>query len=403
MSVNATFTGMVERNLVFFSDMTQTLDEKGYDTLDPFRDNLYRAINFGGQTPAHNLTAALLVLRCTQYIEQRCNYRHWAKLLTRVANRYDADDAVTFARLLSMTGYFRFQAGQLDRAERAYRSAERIALRSEDSLAVVTAWYYLGIMYYQRDEIGLAKPLVERALGALKEVPHSEKSVELLGYLLNLSALIQMGFGDYEAAERDLLYASKTLSNSRSKYYYHLIHYNLAKLRIHQNRFADAETLLLQEIAYCQQHDLHTSHARTITRLTYLYIKQENWSKALETCMQVNIVDLQKRGNLGEIAMAKNNLGFIHLHLNHLEKAETYLAESIHAWKLLQRDLEIANSLASLAAVQYAQRAYAACRTSCAQARQYLGQLSQESVRAAEVEKEIADLLLLLDERSDTT
>lgn len=393
MSVNATFTGMVERNLIFFSDMTTTLNETNYDTLDPYRDNLYRAINFGGQTADHNLTAALLILRCTQYIEQRCNYRHWAKLLTRVANRFEADDPVTFAKLLSMTGYFRFQAGQLDRAERAYRSALRIALRSEDSLAVVTAWYYLAIMHYQRDELDMARPLTVQALTTLQEIPHTDSSNELLGYLLNLSALIKMGVGEFASAENDLLYAAETLANSRNEYYYHLIRYNLAKLRIHQNRFTDAERLLKEEVAYSSQNALAASRARTITRLTYLYIRQEKWHEALEACSQVDIVDLQKRGHLNEIAMAKNNLGFIHLHLNHLDKAETYLHEAIKVWETLQRGVEIANSFASLAAVQLAQGALDQCQESCSKAILHLDHLSQESVRSAEVRTEISEII----------
>ncbi len=399
MNVNATFAGMVERNLLFFVDMTQGLDETNYDALDPYRDNLYRAISFGAQSPNDNLTAALLVLNCTLYIEQRCNYRHWAKLITRIANRYQSDDSVTLAKLLSTMGYFRYQAGELKKAEQAYHSAEKIALQSEDNLAVATAWYYLGIMHYQRNEIDSAKLLTTRSLGILQELKRDSESLKLLGYLLNLSALIKMEAGEFAAAENDLLFASETLTQNASQPH-HFIRYNLAKLRIHQNRFTDAENLLKTQIDYCTHNDLPASYAKTITRLTYLYIKQEKWTDALEACIQLDIVDLQKRGHLIEFAMAKNNLGYIHFRLNYFEKAEAYLIEAVQAWKLLQHDLEIANSLASLASVQLAQRMFTACKLSCTQAMKHLNRSSQESVRATEVHEEILEILRSLEERT---
>lgn len=399
MNADVTFTGMVERNLSFFWEMTNQLEETGYDSLDPYRDNLYRAITFGAQTPEQNLTAALLVLRCTNYIEQRCNYRHWAKLLTRIANRYEANhDPVTFAKLLSMTGFFRYQAGQLQQAERAYRSAERVAMQSEDNLAVATAWYYLSIMHYQRDEIDLAIPFTKRALNVLRDSELDEIGMEQLGYLLNLSSLLNLAVGDMEAAERDLLYASETLIMSDNVSSYRFIRYNLAKLRIYQGRYREAESLLQDELAYSSQNDLPASQAQAITRLTYLYIRQAMWESALEMCLQLDIVDLQKRGQLNEIGMAKNNLGFIYLHLDELDKAEAYLVEAISIWELLRRDVEIANSLASLAAVQLAKREFVACKSSCANALKHLDYSPQNSVRKVEVRNEIFGILRSVEE-----
>lgn len=400
MRINATFANMVERNLLFFDEIAEHLDETSYDTLDSYRDNLYRAINFGGQTADQNLTAALLVLRCTQYIEQRCNYRHWAKLLTRVANRFVADDPVTFAKLLSMTGYFRFEAGQLDRAERAYLSAERIALRSEDELAVATASYHLAIMHYQRYEITQAKAFAERAINCVRDSTHCDEGQKLYGYLLNLMALLKMSLGEFSEAEEDLTVATELLAKQQSAYHIHLVRYNLAKLRIHQSRFQDAERLLKEELSYTLAHDLPASHAQTITRLTYLYIRQKKWRLALKTCRHLDIVDLQKRGHLTEIAMAKNNLGFISLHLNRLEQAKSYLLEAVAAWETLQNPIELANSLASLAAVQLAQKAFEASRISCRQALQHLDQSAQESIRSTEVREEIAEILEKIAESS---
>ena len=349
MTVDATFIEMIDRNLSYFKELFES-DDASFNSLNTQQEGLRRSIQFGAKSADTNAKAADLFINSFTFIQQQGNYQPWVRTAIRLANHFQDSDQYLLTRVVSSLGFLQQELGQTEKAEHAFRSAERLALENEDTAAVASAWYYLGVLEYRNYRSEQAKVHLEQA----KLLFESELDLEdkdnkrIYGFVLNLLGLISQQGEDYKVAEAYFKQAEIIFNTLDSDHLSTLTDINLSYLYARMGDLEKAEQKLFSVAAYAVDKGLILRHADVVFTLSEIYIEQERWQEAYDAVNTIKIAELQKRGQLRHVALAKNDLGNSSTWLGRYDEALMYLSEALPLWDQLGDEVQYANSYGSM-------------------------------------------------------
>jgi tetratricopeptide (TPR) repeat protein len=91
--------------------------------------------------------------------------------------------------------------------------------------------------------------------------------------------------------------------------------------------------------------------ARIYLNLGVLFYRQKKWEKAAEAFLQISPVALREQHEFNLLADLYNNLGNVYLKMERWEKASEYLNLAIEIFRHRDNELDLGNSLGTLASV----------------------------------------------------
>ncbi len=331
MTADATFVEMIGRNLSYFERLVHADDEPSQSELVDNFQGLYRSIEFGARTTASNYRASQLFVSSWSHIEHRGDYDNWAQLAIRLANRYEDADAFLLCRVVTLLGVLQQAQGDSVKAEKTFRSAERLSLAKEDTRAVANAWYYLATYYFKRRAVSDAVRYLLQALPLLEsELDSANDNVRRLhGFVLNLLGACRESEGDIAKAER-LLKRSELILRPLTEGHYHLIpRANLSTLYLENNQFELGLETIKQIIDYSSQHKLLIWQTTSLLGVAHALSLRNEHELALSYLQQVNHVELLRMRHLTFVARVKQRLGWLMINLSRHDEAEPFLMEAI--------------------------------------------------------------------------
>lgn len=339
MTTDTAFVDMIGRNLAYFEHLRDAERTGAESGMRQQLDGLYRSISFGASHPDVNRRASELFVSCFSYIENHGSYKHWAKLAIRIANRYSDSDTFLLSRVVTLLGVLQQESGDIETAEKTFRSAERLSLAKENEKALLNAWYYLATFEARRSNLAGARSHLLNALRLIEDGiddGSDQDIIRLHGFVLNLMAMCTAGEGHLEDAIAGYESAYAVLDLLEVGHFQFIPMTNIATIHYNRGNYDECKRLLLAAKDYTAKHQLTMRHAQVCLKYALLMDTLGEHACAIDVLDQISQVKLLKLGNLEHIASLKFLYGKQLVEHGAYEDAKQYFVEASALRKRLQ-------------------------------------------------------------------
>lgn len=352
-SPSSDFIQSIEAGIDYWQTRTRHLSPDTIIILDQQCQNLYRLVQFGLKLPQTWEGAATIALQAFDLVEQRGYWQEWILVMEQaIAGCTDENPRLKF-RLLNRLGQLHRLNRQLSASINIHQAAKTIAHQLGDEHLLARVYYNLSEAHLRRHEYDEAERYGVEALSIFKNIEGEEKRVSAVLNALGETARFR---GDLAVAEKRLSQAveiSRTIGQS-----IYLVRFlnNLALTLQAAEKFDEALWCLTDAAAVLETITSEFDKTMTQINLGLLHFKQKQWAEAEAAFRRADSSFLQRSGHIYYRALIANNLGNTLLKQKRLTEAETYLRHAIQLWQQASDNLELANTLGSLAEVLVAQR-----------------------------------------------
>jgi tetratricopeptide (TPR) repeat protein len=342
----------IAANVDYWLQQTEDLSRRDLNELDVDRQNIFQAIQHG---LAHSHTRPLtlqLILQCWLLIERRGYWREWIPVLQQAIELCRDSDLAMKGQLLNRLGQSCRQERQWGAAVTHHQEAKRIAAESGNALLAAQANYYLCSAYLNNRQYAEAEQYGLEALAAFSRIAPESFWV---GATYNELGMIALWRGEMEVAESRLREAVGRWRQAGDIGEVGNSLINLALALQSAGRPDEALAHYQEAITLLASAGSELRKVLAQTNMGALYYEQGDYPQAEKTFRQVDMAYLRQIGNLSYQAVVAQSLGTVALAQSRLETAESYLRQSYALWLQMDDEINLANTLGSLAEVTAAQ------------------------------------------------
>lgn len=346
------FSRSVAANVVYWQERTKALTHHNLPVLDRDRQNLYRAIRFGLQLADTWQETAVLILQSFPLIEKRGYWGEWIPIMERALDKCPADNVALRGRLLDCLGVFYRYNRQLDKAYIIHQEELLLGETTQDNWRIAHAGINLAAVCRHMRRFDEAGKYILRAQNAFQAInaPLVKHAFVALEYGLQAQAQEQWPMAE------EHLYASVSLWREIGD------PVNLAnglmllgQVLAAQDKIDDALKTYHEALDKLDATENYLDQSKILNVLGILHYNQGDFDEALRQLLAADSVYLRQSGNLFDQAIVTTNLGNVYQVQGKLKEAEHAFRRSMMFWETCGDQLQLANSLISLAEVKIEQ------------------------------------------------
>ena len=352
-SPSAQFIRSIKGAIAYWRKRTQEMDDNTIRRLDAERQNIFQAVQFGLVPPQTWRDAAMVVLQTFDLIEQRGYWQEWIPVM-EMAITHCADDQLHLkVKLLNQLGQFYRFLWQLVPALAAHKEAETIAQQLRDEQMLAESHCSLSELYLRQRQYDKAEQYGQSALTQFTNVDVEEK---WLAATLNTLGELARFRGDLLLAEKRLSQAAAHWRSLNKPVRIARTLNDLAVTFLAAGKFEQAHQCYIEVVTLLEPTTNELDKVMVQINLGVLYFRQEKWIEAEAVFRKADSACIQQSPNIYYQALIANNLGNVLLKQNRLEEAALYLHNAAAFWRQTGDNLELANTLGTLAETTIAQK-----------------------------------------------
>lgn len=349
-TVNPQFIHSVAAGIAHWRQATAVIDERNLAQLDKERQNLYRAVSYGLQLAETWRETAVLASQSFPLIEQRGYWNEWLPLLEQALARCPTHDVGhdvgLTCILLDRLGQAYRLSRQLDQAIVCHQRSETLAQQARDERALAAARYNLSQAHLYARNYVQAEQIGRAALTWFAQTAPEDKRL-----MLTLNILGQvMRFQSNRQAANDYFSQAIELARHTNQSLYTARFLSNQALNLQEDgRYAEAVDCLFEAREILAPTAYELDKITIQNNIGLLYYRLSQWAEALDAFRQTDNDYLRRSPNIHMQALVSNNIGNVLLKQARFAEAEAYLRRAITLWEQANDEVEMANSIGSLA------------------------------------------------------
>ncbi len=340
------FVRYITANLRYWLKRTENLPQLDLIQLDADRQNIYQAVQFGLAYPQTWPETAQLLIQASLFIVRRGYWREWIPLLTEATAKCGENDPAIKGRLLNSLGHSQRLDRQWSEAIASHREAQAIAKNINDDFLAAQSTHFLCAVFLHNRQY----PEAERyGLAALEAFRRIDPSSSLIAQTLNDLAQIARWRGDFETAGQRYATAIAQMRQFNDLSNLGTTFSNMAENLQAAGRLDEALSYYQEAIPMLEKAGNHDVLVDTQINLGALYYRKKEYALAEKAFRQIDLSYSRRVGDVFHQAQVAQNLGNVILLQGRLETAELYLRQSHELWLQLGDEINLANTLGTLA------------------------------------------------------
>ncbi len=342
------FIQSIQAGLRYWQAKTETLGPEQVQWLDGRRQNLNRAIQFGLNQPETWQDTAQLLLQAFDFSEWRGYWPEWIPVLEQALAMSPEKETLLYGRLLNRLGQLYRLAHRLPEAEIQHQAALELAQRLANEELLLHTYNSLAEFHLARKNIDQARKYGRAALDLAKAMPGLERMEAFSRITLGQ---IEMYVGNWPEAIKHYQQVGQVWRELGNHIYLARALYDLGTIYLQKNDVALAQQAYREAADILQPTNNVKDKARVYLNLGALYYREEKWTDAETTFLQVDPIALREQQEFDLLAMFYNNLGNVYLKMAQWDKALEDLVLAIEIFRQTNNNLDLGNSLGTLATV----------------------------------------------------
>jgi len=319
--------------------------------LDGQRFNLNEAVVQGLRYPETWQDTALLLLQTFDYSEWRGYWHEWTAVFEQALAAAPEKETVVYGRLQNRLGQLYRLGNRLPEAEAQHTAALALAqqLANDDLLAIT--YNCLAEYHLSQGNVDQTRAFAQATLDLVQTHPNLER----IGAFAHLNlGKIEAFVGNWPAAIDHYQQAIQTWRRLDNHVYLARTWHELGIVYANAGEFDLAQQAYEEAGAILRPTNNVKDKALVSLNLGVLYYRQENWARAEAAFLEIDPVTLREQNELDLLGRFYNNLGNVYLKMERWESAADDLNLAISLFRERENQLDLGNSLGTLASV-YAQ------------------------------------------------
>ena len=345
---NPQFIQSIHAGLRYWQQKTQELGPDQVRWLDKRRRNLFQAVLFGLQTKETWEDTATVLLQTFDYVEWGGYGQEWIPVLEQALAYSPDSESFLYGRLQNRLGQLYRLGHRYDEATKLHQKALQLAQQLAHKELEMVAYAGLSEVSLAQRAIAQTEEFAQQALAIAQTVDGMERMqafmLKVLGdaasYVGNWTKAIHYYQNSINLWRvlNNVVYLGRTLCQ-------------LGIVYINSGNFVAAEQALEQASEVFRPTLNESDKINIYMNLGVMFYRQEKWEEAANAFLQINPTILRERQELYLLASLHNNLGNVYAKLMSWEKSIENLQIAIKMFRTTKSELQLANSLGTLAGV----------------------------------------------------
>ena len=348
----AQYKSQVQASLHYWQRKTKAFSHQDLPWLDERFANLRNSVEEGLKYDELWQDTAVVITQVFRFIEWRGYWLIWIPVLEKAVQRKEYLKSNDFVKLnIQLAEFYRLKRDFIA-SERYYQFVFKQAeMLQDDEL--------LARSYSIRSQIHLAQnQLLEAERFALLALTHSDRLAEheeVKCFILQTLGSIKRVMGESTAA---LSYTERAVAIRRELNEPIFLADTLNELaRVYDGlgQFEMAHESIDEALTIINQTDHKYMKSLFLMNKGVFYYRQNYLEKAEEIFAQIDFFALKRQGRMVQCGLAMQNLGNVLFDQDKILEAEPYIQEAVQIFRSINDEIELANSLGTLAQILLAQ------------------------------------------------
>lgn len=345
---NSQFIQSIQAGLRYWQKKTQKLGAEDVRWLDSRRQNFFRAIEFGLNQPETWNDTAVLLLQTFDFGETQGYWSEWIPIVEQALANAPEKESVVYGRLQNRLGQLYRLANRLPEAEVQHNAALALAKSLENQELLLITYTCLAEYSLSLKQVDQTRAYGQAALDLAQTLPDLER---LEAFARRILGTIEEFMGNWAEAINQYQQAIELWRTLDNHTYLARTWLDLGNVYSGINEYTLGQQAYEEAQAILRPTNNVTDKAIVAQNLGVLYYRQEEWAKAEAALLEVDLIKLREQHEFNLLAKIYNNLGNIYLKMKRLENAAEQLNLAIEIFRQRENELELGNSLGTLASV----------------------------------------------------
>ncbi len=344
---SVTFMRGIDRNLQFWHQQVEGLNDVRIQQLHPQHLNLRRAVELGSRFTETCVLSAELFLKAFIWIERTRSERHWLQLAQRLEKKREVrKQEAIHTRLLIRIGNLLRLTGQMAMAIEVHNQAQAVA----DAQQQPEIHFQLSENYRHLHQIEAGMEHAETALDLLEGRENA-----LAGAIRNTFGLLHLDRGAYEQAERLLRQALAIEKTTGQITSLSRVYNNLGLALQKQGRHQSAREAYDKAITVLEGGQSHSDRIVALLNKGSMHFYLNELEQA-QACFEQADAQLHSQKGLHALeAMTLTNLGKVAQAQEKYGESCQLFVRSARLFEMLGNEISWANALGAQAEIAVAQ------------------------------------------------
>jgi len=346
------FINSLQASLAFWQKETGDLTPEQLARLDRRKRNLFRAVKMGLLWEETWRDTAVVAWQSFDFLEWRGLWQEWIPVLEKAIADAPPQEAGLKARLLNRLGQLYTKERRFAAAQDAHEEASALAAAADDPEAMIAAYLSVAELLKNQHQYDMAELMVRQAL---LEIEWLDDNTRQLAFAYNTLGNIARLRGDWTIAERNLRQAVQLYRCLDEPVYLARRLNDLGIVLTNVGQYEQAETTFEEAANILTSINDESDRSHILINWGVLYYRQERWSEAETIFRRIDTLVLAQAGEVGQQAQTLNNLGNVLLKRGQWVEAAECLQKAIALWRQMGDEINLANSLGTLAELRVTQ------------------------------------------------
>jgi len=346
------FIQSLQASLHFWRRETADLTPEQLSRLDERKRNLFRAVKMGLLWPGTWRDTAVVALQSFDFLEWCGLWQEWIPILEKAAADAPPEEAGLKARLLNRLGQLYAKQRRFAAAQATHEEASALAAAADDPEVMISAYLSMAELLKNQHQYDKAELFVRQALLEIERLDDNTPQLAFAHKILGNIARLR---GDLIAAEKYLLRAVELHHRLGQPVYLARDLNDLGLVLADAGRYDEAAKVYEEAIVVLSHINDESDKSLILLNLGVLYYRRKKWAKAEATFRRIDTLALANTGTIQNQARTLNNLGNVLLKRRKWVEAVDCLQEAILLWRQMEDEVNLANSLGTLAELRVAE------------------------------------------------
>ncbi|NKQ36203.1 MAG: tetratricopeptide repeat protein [Chloroflexi bacterium] len=340
------FINSLQASLAFWQKETGDLTPEQLARLDERKRNLFRAVKMGLLWEETWQDTAVVAWQSFDFVEWRGLWQEWIPVLEKAIGDAPPEEAGLKARLLNRLGQLYAKQRYLAAAQAAHEEASALAAAADDPEAMISAYLSMAELLKNQHQYDKAELMARQSL---LEIERLDDNTRQLAFAYSILGNIARLRGDLIAAEKNLRRAVQQRRLLREPVYLSRTLNDLGIVLTNAGRYDEAAKIYKEATAVLAYVNDESDKSLVLLNLGVLYYRQGKWAEAEMAFRRIDTLALAHAGEIKSQALTLNNLGNVLLKNGKADEAIECLREAISLWREMRDEINLANSLGTVA------------------------------------------------------